>query len=219
MLISDAERRRMILGIEEGDVLIADHPCGQGTIYFAVLEKFGFRTTISLPAASCELLIPARGIGGDLEVSEKRELLFADGEPTSMEALIKGVIKGSAKGLVERYRKRIQPNEKLLKNQFEIIMDEQTKSTLLRICALVANKDYRNSATLYEMFFRIIKVSRSSVESAFYLGHFLHLLDELVASEERIEFVKNLNASLGGNPPPDPKIEQEASGFIDKIKK
>ncbi len=219
MSLSDAARRKIIREIEEGDVLVSGNPLGGEIIYFAVLEKNGVRATISLPSRSCESLIPARGLGGDIEISADGELLSADGDLTTLATLLIGVRKGAAKGLSKRFCSRIRPNDKLLRNQLEMEGDEQMKSTLFQICALVANKDYGESrAALHEMFFRVIKESRSSMESALYLGHFLRLVEDLAVNEARIELAKSLHHSLETPAPLGPQGEQEVNDLIQRVK-
>jgi len=219
MSISDAERKAMIRGIEEGDILVSTLPSNNEILYFAVLEKVGLRAVISLPSREKKELMPARSIGGSLEVSEEGDLLSEDGDSLVIGAHLRGVLKGEAKSLVKAFRERIRPNNDVKEKGLILLGDDQTKQTLAQVCALVVNQDYGDSEqALFEMFFRVIRASRSSKESASYLTYLVGVMEKYDLRREQLAMAKSLSnsiqeSSLGA------AGKNEVVDFIQKIKK
>jgi len=175
---------------------------------------------ISLPSNDREGLIPARGIGGDLEISDDGEILSEEGDLTCLSSTIVGVLKGVAENISQQFHKRIIPDSSIIENKFSVDDDVQTRNTLSLINVLVSNMDYgKNKIALYEMFFRVIGKSRSSKESALYLTHLLRLDSELAEKLKQIELSKSIYNLLTPNSNLGNRGEQEVVDLIEKVKK
>ncbi len=196
---NDAERRKMVLDLKAGDLIVSASPSG-GRTYLAVLERDGVKVVLSMASGSLDNLkrcFPRRNIAGTMEITEEGILALADGSNCNLCSWIIEVRPQAVCGLAESFASRPLPLQVIMIKGLQIEVGEQFLKTKDRVHALVFNQDYGdNFNALLEIFFRIIGKNASTKETTFYLLVLCKALDELSTMKREVAVRKEISNSL-----------------------
>lgn len=155
---------QQICALQAGDVIYFDSVMA-GRCYTAVLEHEGSKLVLSAIAKNMESIHPIRSTQWEyLVVDDVGNICDKDGDDAVSEMFVRGtVLPGRALHVVHKYRKRIMPNMKMVRDgcmRFEIDAERSRAvgRTIFEINAMVFNDDFhRNIPLLSEMFVRLVK--------------------------------------------------------------
>lgn len=156
-------RKQQIIALEAGDVVFINvQPFG--VCCLAVLERELSKLVLSVAADRVEELVPVRTPQwGYLTIDECGNILDQDGDNLTNEFSHGEILIGKAVDVADKYRRRIMPDLRLLRNGKACVSVENgrgddVRRMMLKIQNMVFNNDYSNdNALLFEMYTRLVK--------------------------------------------------------------